>query len=212
MAKVTQEHFDSRREDILVAATTVFSQKGSAAATMQDVAREVGLSVGALYRYFPGKDELVAAVFEGIGERTRQLFSREALGDDSVAGMLSQAGSILEERLMQQLTREETILVLEAILAYSRSRPGTSTSSRQLQDQYIVLTEELFKEAQKQGVLDRAVDAKGLATLFVSLMVGIHVMRLEFGDALELRPLMSAVDEMLLRMAPVGARMDQKAF
>lgn len=212
MAKVTQEHFESRREDILVAATTVFSQKGSAAATMQDVAREAGLSVGALYRYFPGKDDLVAAVFEGIGQRTRQLFARAASGESSVAGMLSQAGSILEERLMQQLTREETILVLEAILAYSRSQPGTSTSSRQLQDQYVFLTEELFREAQRQGVLDSAVDAKGLATLFVSLMVGIHVMRLEFGDALELRPLMSAVDEMLLRMAPAGGPMDQRAF
>jgi AcrR family transcriptional regulator len=202
VSKVTPAHFQSRRGLILKAATAVFSCKGCASASMQDVATEAGLSVGALYRYFPGKDELIAAVFEAIGERTRSLFGRVADDGDSPAKLLGSAGSILGERLVTQLTREETILVLEGTLAESRHPVATAVEGRGLQRSYVLLTEQLFRRAQAEGALDPAIDAKGLASLFVSLMVGIHVLRLEYGSDLELRPLLTAVDDMLLRMSP----------
>jgi AcrR family transcriptional regulator len=199
---VTAEHFQSRRDLIVSAATKVFARKGCAVATMQDVAFEAGLSVGALYRYFPGKDDLISAVFEGIARRTGSLFGRAGEGAGSPGEVLRNAGLILEERLMEQLTRDETVLVLEGILADARDSVASLGSGRQLRDAYVYLTERLFQQAQSDGVLDPAIDARGLASLFVSLMVGIHILRLEFGEALELRPLLSAVDEMLLRMAP----------
>jgi AcrR family transcriptional regulator len=175
---------------------------------MQDVAAEAGLSVGALYRYFPGKDDLVAAVFQGIGLRTSSLFVKAAEEAGSPGDMLRQAGQILEERFKEDLTRDETVLVLEGILADARSGTGSAGSGRQLRDAYVFLTERFFREAQAQGALDSSVDVRGLASLFVSLMVGIHVLHLEFGDGLELRPLLDAVDEMLLRMSPSAADVD----
>ncbi len=47
-----------RRASILAAATRIFSDRGLAAATMDEVAREAGVSKGALYLYFESKDEL----------------------------------------------------------------------------------------------------------------------------------------------------------
>ncbi len=202
MSRVTAEEFQSRRERIVTAATRVFAQKGCSLATMQDVALEAGLSVGALYTYFPGKDDLIAAVFDGIARRTSALFGTEFGAYEGPGDVLRSAGLILEKRLMEPLTRDETILVMEGILADSRDSTASLGSGRQLRDVYVFLTERLFRKAQEDGALDRTIDARGLASLFVSLMVGIHILRLEFGEALELRPLLGAVDEMLLRLAP----------
>jgi TetR/AcrR family transcriptional regulator, repressor for uid operon len=44
-----------RKPQILQAAAQVFLQKGFHASRMNDIAREAGLSVGNLYRYFPAR-------------------------------------------------------------------------------------------------------------------------------------------------------------
>src|SRR3954454_5960724 len=62
MPKVTEEHVDARRRQILSAALRCFAREGFHRATMQDIFREADLSPGAVYTYFKGKDELVLAI------------------------------------------------------------------------------------------------------------------------------------------------------
>jgi len=57
-----------RINDILDAAEHHFQSKGFAQTTMDDVAREAGVSVGTLYNSFDGKEDLYAQVAERIGE------------------------------------------------------------------------------------------------------------------------------------------------
>jgi len=64
MPKVTQEYRDARREDILDAARRCFLRDGFHATSMQDLFAEVGLSSGAVYSYFPSKDDLIIAIAE----------------------------------------------------------------------------------------------------------------------------------------------------
>lgn len=200
--KITTEEFQTRRDEILASAIRVFADRGCAQATMHDVAAEAGLSVGAIYRYYPGKDDLVRAVFERIGESTRALFARAAERADTPADILRNAGWAIEQRFREASTREETILVLEAILAEARREECSPAGGRQLREAYIFLTERLFRQAQEQGALDPGVDARSLALLFVSMMVGIHVLGLEFGESLDLGSLPDLVDELLERFAP----------
>ncbi|MFZ6030590.1 MAG: TetR/AcrR family transcriptional regulator [Chloroflexota bacterium] len=53
-----------RKPQILRAAAQVFLQKGFAAARMEDIAVRAELSVGNLYRYFPGKLDITLALME----------------------------------------------------------------------------------------------------------------------------------------------------
>ncbi|WP_329118772.1 TetR/AcrR family transcriptional regulator [Streptomyces sp. NBC_01465] len=62
MARVSQEHLDARRSQILDGAARCFARNGFHATSMQDVLQEVGLSAGAVYRYFRGKDEIIVAI------------------------------------------------------------------------------------------------------------------------------------------------------
>jgi AcrR family transcriptional regulator len=55
---------EERRPQIVEAAIRVFIRKGFRKATMPDIAREAGLSIGGVYWYFEGKDEIVSAILE----------------------------------------------------------------------------------------------------------------------------------------------------
>ncbi|MBA3339908.1 MAG: TetR/AcrR family transcriptional regulator [Geodermatophilaceae bacterium] len=69
MPKVSVEHRAARRQQILDAARICFLRNGFHATTMQDVFTQAGLSAGAVYLYFRGKDEIVRAIaLEAITE------------------------------------------------------------------------------------------------------------------------------------------------
>lgn len=62
MPKVVAEYRSQARDRIVAAAQTVFHRRSFSRATMDDIAREVGVSKGALYRYFRSKSELLAEI------------------------------------------------------------------------------------------------------------------------------------------------------
>src|ERR1700712_2984884 len=59
MPKVTEEHRDARRREIITAAIRLFARQGFQATSMADIIAESGLSAGAIYGYYKSKDELV---------------------------------------------------------------------------------------------------------------------------------------------------------
>lgn len=62
MPKVTPQHTEARRSQIMDAARTCFLRDGFHATSMQDILRQAGLSSGAFYLYFRSKEEVVAAI------------------------------------------------------------------------------------------------------------------------------------------------------
>jgi AcrR family transcriptional regulator len=61
MPRVSETHLNQRRQQILDAALRCFAANGFHNTSMRDVIRQSGLSAGAVYNYFPGKDDLIAA-------------------------------------------------------------------------------------------------------------------------------------------------------
>jgi AcrR family transcriptional regulator len=53
---------DQRSAEILESARRAFAEKGFDGASMQDIARQAGMSVGNFYRYFPSKSAIVEAL------------------------------------------------------------------------------------------------------------------------------------------------------
>jgi AcrR family transcriptional regulator len=84
--------FTDTRERIERAAVQLFVQRGIAETTVRDIARAVGLSEGALYRHFVGKDELVWRIFEKhyleFATRLAALAEAQATTRDKVAAMI----------------------------------------------------------------------------------------------------------------------------
>ncbi|MFE0457452.1 TetR/AcrR family transcriptional regulator [Streptomyces sp. NPDC058914] len=78
MARVSQAHLDARRRQILDAAALCFARNGFHATSMQDVLKEADLSAGAVYRYFSGKEELIAAIVSEVLGEVRAAFEAAA--------------------------------------------------------------------------------------------------------------------------------------
>jgi len=65
----TEQEREETRARILAAALRLFHAEGVSAVSMRAVAAQAGMSAAAIYRYFPGKADLVAALWQA-GLRT----------------------------------------------------------------------------------------------------------------------------------------------
>ena len=70
MPKISLAQEQQRRAQILAAAMTCFARQGYHATSMDDVVRESGLSVGAIYSYFASKEDLFLALSDDRAEQT----------------------------------------------------------------------------------------------------------------------------------------------
>src|SRR5688572_6450905 len=64
-AKPDEKKSDATRRHLLDRALLLFRERGVEATTMRDIAKAAGLSLGAAYYYFPSKEALVFAYYEG---------------------------------------------------------------------------------------------------------------------------------------------------
>ncbi len=63
---------DVRRQEILDGAIRVFARKGYDKATIADIARELNISQGLCYRYYPSKEEIYDAALDKYAELIAQ--------------------------------------------------------------------------------------------------------------------------------------------
>ncbi len=67
MQKLTKEQRDdNRRKEIVQAAKKCVADKGFHAASVARIAKEAGINVGQLYRYFASKEEIALAIAEDV--------------------------------------------------------------------------------------------------------------------------------------------------
>jgi len=87
-----RHRFADTRDRIEQAAVRLFVEKGVAETSIRDIARAVGLSEGALYRHFEGKDELVWKAFErhyvAFAVTLQELADQESTARGKVAAMI----------------------------------------------------------------------------------------------------------------------------
>ncbi|MFI0482002.1 TetR/AcrR family transcriptional regulator [Actinomadura sp. 9N215] len=81
MPRVSEEHLERRRRQILDAARTCFIRKGIHATSMQDIFAEAGLSAGAVYRYYKSKNEIIEANISTVVGDLHAFFRGLADGD-----------------------------------------------------------------------------------------------------------------------------------
>src|ERR687887_593041 len=75
--KVTRR-LAARRDAIIAAARELAAERGMAAVQIAPVAERAGIAAGTVYRYFPSKTEMVAAVVAAVSEREISAMRRAA--------------------------------------------------------------------------------------------------------------------------------------
>jgi AcrR family transcriptional regulator len=116
---------DTTRDRILEATYACVARKGLAKTTMDDAAREAGLSRATVYRTFPGgRDELISAV---IGWAALVFFARlyehvqdaDSLEQVMERGVMFAHRAIVEHEVLQRVMQTEPELFLPALTVES---------------------------------------------------------------------------------------------
>jgi AcrR family transcriptional regulator len=101
------------RERILRVALAAFARGGFAAATMSEIAREAGMAVANLYRYYPGKEELFAAASpEATVARFEQLLERSVDAHARLAGLAHPGDEAGAAELLEFWIEQRLIVVI----------------------------------------------------------------------------------------------------
>ncbi len=108
-----------RPGDIAAAALAVFAEKGFAGARIEEIARRAGLSKGAVYLYFPTKEDLFRAVVETAVAPNLELIERLVSVDMPFAERLR----LLLPRFAEIVTTLPVGAVAKMVIGESRNFP-----------------------------------------------------------------------------------------
>jgi AcrR family transcriptional regulator len=116
---------DSTRDRILEATYACVARRGLAKTTIEDAAREAGLSRATVYRTFPGgRDELISAVIGWAAlvfffRLYQQVVDAETLEQVMERGMMFAHRSIVEHEVLQRVMQTEPELLLPVLTVES---------------------------------------------------------------------------------------------
>lgn len=109
----TEARKDARRKLLLDAATRMFGDYGYHGATVPMIVAEANSSVGSFYMHFRNKEDIFAAVLEGLGERIAELLTELRTSQPDPILRISQAVESLFLFLAEN-PREARILIVES--------------------------------------------------------------------------------------------------
>jgi len=205
MPKVTEEHVQARRRQILSAALRCFAREGFHRSTMQDIFRESDLSPGAVYSYFTGKDELMLAI---IAETMSFVGEAAALVNEPLPeGRPRRPGEALAEiihryRDFELGTVVERARIFPHLVGEQQRNPQLNAAVRTGLDTLRGVFETLARAAQERGELGPAVDPEQFARLPISLMQGLLVQIGVYGEELDIDAYARAAAEVIDGEAP----------
>lgn len=74
--KLPKEYSEFRRQQILKAAWECFIEKGYSETTVREIANQMDASIGVIYNYFKGKEEILETILEWSMDTNRKIFDR----------------------------------------------------------------------------------------------------------------------------------------
>ena len=176
---------EARPQEIVDAALEVFSERGFAAARLDDVAARAGVSKGTLYLYFPNKEELFKAVVRAAIVPNIEMAERLlAESRDSSFAILEKLLAIMATRIL----RTKAGAIPKLIIAEAGNFPDLA---RFYYDEVIRRAFALLSAVLARGVESgefRPLDIDSTVRLIVAPMLMSALWRSSF-EALEGRPL-----------------------
>lgn len=181
MPKVKDSYLEARREEILDAATACFARKGFMHSTVPDICREANVSVGALYRYFPAKMDIIeASVQQHREDRARRLAAAE--GEDTAQQTLEALFQLQTTRLLGREPDNNTAVRLHAF-GEALYNPQVKDIVRRDLREIRGHLERMVRKAQRSGEIDTAFDPQAVAMLLNAISDGLIIQRIFVPDS-----------------------------
>ncbi len=164
-----------RKRQIVQAALEIMAEQGLAGTTTRRIAEKVGVSEPALYKYFPGKKELVLEALDALGELFYETLSRGAGESGEVTERIYRMSDAYYEFVVTH--PDESMLLFEAVTGARDPDIRAALSDKLVS--FTTILSLMFEEGKKDGVVRKDLDTMvaawqilslGLTLAFASLM------------------------------------------
>lgn len=170
MPKVVPEYKEEAKSRILDAANKVFAENGYHEATMDDIAKRLGVSKGAIYLYFSGKEDLFEAMV-----KTAPLAFKEILyssfGDE--ANPIQSATQFFDKML--KLSASNPGLSFEILSEASRN-PSLKRILKHNHEEYKRVLTSFLAEGRRRKIVGDNLDIRPLANALIALWNGLETL------------------------------------
>jgi len=189
----TKTEAEKTRQDLMRSAWHIFSQKGYVETRLSDIAKEAGVTRGAIYWHFGNKENLLISLFK---DRADSYFT-------IISGILASDSSPLEKikailvNIIRKMETDDQIKAEEILMLRRADDQGRF---RQIHDYIKQRTEKHFEllfriivEGQERGEIRKGVDPQHIVSLlfvfiggFAKLEMRRHAPPFEVPDSAEL--------------------------
>lgn len=168
MPRISDKQRQATRDRILRAAREVFTRNGFHATSMDDLVAAAGMSAGGVYRYFRGKEAIIAAVAEQVVGGLTDTF-RSVLDRDPAPSLAEGLREVLQH--VDSIADDEGRLAL-VTWGEAQRDPAVARIAAHEGTQVRAAVLELVRRAQAAGELPADADVEPLSQAVFSLVPG----------------------------------------
>lgn len=178
MPRVSEAHLAARRQQILDAARTCFLRNGFHMTSMQDVIAEAGLSVGAVYRYFKSKNDIVEAIAEMYATQVSDLLATLVADPDrSLVDVMQGAVGVIDANIGPDGPMRLAVQVWAEALRDDRVGEIVEHVYSRLRGNFVTVA----RRAVQTGELPADTDPEATGAALFSLVIGYGLQKMLTG-------------------------------
>lgn len=181
MPRVSLEHEQEVRDRIVRASLAVFAERGFHRATMQDIVRASGLSVGAIYTYFKSKSDLILAGCDLITDQELAQLGERLTGVTGYRDRIAAAiGYWFDNLAVEQSDRGSGFLLLQA-WAEVETDPAIREMLLRRRRETVTAIVLVLQEGVIRGELPAWLDVASVSQALAALLDGMLILAAEEG-------------------------------
>ena len=191
------------RKSLLRAAVDCFARLGYQGTTIDRIARDAGVTKGAVYYHFRDKEQLLfEAVKDHVGEFERQVLAEVTPELDAMGALRRVVDVCFFHATVSNHRRFIITLMVEAL----DTNPAMSIEFRNILRRMRVFLADVVRRGQQRGALREDVSAEAAAAAIAGGIMGAEIQHYQDREQVDLRAILDTLVEQLAAwLAPRGA-------
>lgn len=195
--KVTQAYKEEKRAVILEGALHCFIEKGFQVTTIDDIVRHLGMSKGAIYSYFPSKEEMYIQMADdkmnAMVENSSEHFKNLPSAADQIRYMFDR----FRRQSLDEL-RKWLAFHLEFML-YAARQPELTERWNQYASKALLFMQEIMEGGIKTGEFRSDLDIAAASRLFWSVRDGLALQFMLSGEETDYKSMINEMEKKVFR-------------
>jgi TetR/AcrR family transcriptional regulator, repressor for uid operon len=184
---------DVRRREILDAAQACFERRGFHASSMSEICTQAGMSAGGVYRYFPSKEAIIAAMADDERRTATLAFQAVRTSDNFLLAL-----SDLCEKFAEAYADPKRAAFAAELMAEAVRNPKFAAVAREAEGRIRAEITDLLRAGQARGHVDPTLAAEEAAAVLMAAADGLGL-RLAFLGDYSAKAAASALKNLVLR-------------